>query len=300
MCQRALSYETVICFIVKFLVCAPERLSGARFLCYNEASERGRGRVEAQGRIFNIQKFSINDGPGIRTTVFFKGCPLRCRWCANPESQNRNARIADAMENELYRGRTCTVAEVMAVVRQDVPFYEESGGGLTLSGGEVLQQMDFAAALIEAARAEGIHTAVETTGFADPQAFRRFLPLPDLYLYDFKHYDRELHRAGTGVDNDWILENLRAVAAAGKPVVARIPVIPRFNLGMDHARGLASALRDIGVREVHLLPFHQFGEKKYEELGLEYEYRGVRQLHEEMLERYRQPFLDAGLTCSFR
>ena len=255
--------------------------------------------MDACGRIFNIQKFSINDGPGIRTTVFFKGCPLRCGWCANPESQNRNAAAADAMENELYRGRTCTVEEVMRVVRQDADFYAESGGGMTLSGGEVLQQADFAAALIEAAHAEGIHVAVETTGFAAPERFRAFLPLPDLYLYDFKHYDREAHRRHTGVDNDVILENLRAVVAAGKPVVARIPVIPRFNVGLGHAAGLAEALVSACVHEVHLLPFHQLGEKKYEELGLDYEWRGVRQLHPEALERYRQVFVDAGLDCTF-
>lgn len=252
------------------------------------------------GRLFNIQKFSINDGPGIRTTVFFKGCPLHCAWCANPESQNRNAAIADAMQSERYRGREYTVDEVMAVVRQDVDFYEESGGGMTLSGGEVLQQPAFAEALIDAARAEGIHAAVETTGYIAPERFRDFLPHPDLYLYDFKHCDREMHRAYTGVDNDAILENLRALVAAGKPVIARIPVIPRFNAGIQDARGLAAALTEIGVREVHLLPFHQFGERKYEELGIEYAWKGVSQLHPEALEDYRQVFLDAGLDCSFR
>ena len=188
----------------------------------------------------------------------------------------------------------------MGVVRQDIDFYEESGGGMTLSGGEVLQQAEFASALIGAAHAEGIHAAVETTGYAAPERFRAFLQQPDLYLFDFKHYDRELHRQYTGVDNDIILENLRAVVAAGKPVVARIPVIPRFNVGIKHARGLAGTLREIGVHEVHLLPFHQFGEKKYEELGIEYAWKGVKQLHPESLEKYRQVFLDEGLDCSFK
>ena len=255
--------------------------------------------METRGKIFNIQKFSINDGPGIRTTVFFKGCPLHCRWCSNPESQNRNAAIADAMENELYSGRDYTVEEVIRVVRQDVDFYIESGGGMTLSGGEALQQMAFAEALINAAHAENISCAVETTGFVDPDRFLEFLPLPDLYLYDFKHYDREIHRQYTGVYNDIILENLRALVAAGKPVIARIPVIPRFNVGIRHARGLAATLADIGVREVHLLPFHQFGEKKYEELGIDYEWKGVKQLHPEALENYRRVFIEAGLDCSF-
>ena len=250
------------------------------------------------GRIFNIQKFSINDGPGIRTTAFFKGCPLHCGWCSNPESQNRNAAVADAMEDPLYRGREYTVDEVMAVVRQDVDFYEESGGGLTLSGGEALQQMEFALALIDAAHAEGIHVAVETTGFVQPERFRAFLPAPDLYLYDFKHYDRETHRAHTGVYNDWIVENLRAIVAADRPVIARVPVIPHFNVGIRHAEGLARMLKDIGVGEVQLLPFHQFGEKKYQELGIDYEWQGVKQLHPESLGKYLQAFLDAGLKAS--
>ena len=203
------------------------------------------------------------------------------------------------MENELYRGRECSVEDVLKVVRQDVDFYIESGGGMTLSGGEVLQQMSFAMALIDAAHEENIHCAVETTGFVAPERFRAFLPYPDLYLYDFKHYDRELHKEYTGVYNDVILENLRAIVAAGRPVVARIPVIPRFNVGIKHARGLAGALADIGVREVHLLPFHQMGEKKYDELGIDYEWRGVKQLHPEALENYRRVFVDAGLDCSF-
>ena len=202
------------------------------------------------------------------------------------------------MENPLYCGREYTVDEVMAVVRQDVDFYEESGGGLTLSGGEVLQQMDFAAALIRAARAEGIHVAVETTGCAAPERFREFLPLPDLYLFDFKHWDREKHRAFTGADNDAILENLRAVVAADRPVIARIPVIPRFNAEVGDAEKMAAALAEIGVREAHLLPFHQFGEKKYSELGVGYAWKGVAQLHPEDLEPHRRAFLNAGLACS--
>ena len=250
------------------------------------------------GRIFNIQKFSINDGPGIRTTVFFRGCPLSCGWCANPESQDRNAGTADRTGNGAYTGREYTVDEVMAVVRQDIDFYIESGGGMTLSGGEPLRQPDFARALIEAAHAEGIHCAVETTGFAAPERFREFMPLPDLFLYDFKHYDRELHREGTGVYNDVIIENLRALTAAGRPVIARVPVIPRFNLGMSHAKNMAAALVGAGVKKAHLLPFHQLGEKKYEELGIDYRWKGVKQLHPEMLENYLKVFTDAGLDCA--
>lgn len=256
--------------------------------------------MEQTGRLFNIQKFSINDGPGIRTTVFFKGCPLQCRWCSNPESQNRYAVIADATEDETYCGRPYTVEEVMAEVRKDAAFYEMSGGGMTLSGGEVLQQAEFAAALADAAHAEGIHVAAETTGFAAPERFDAFMEHIDLLLFDFKHCDTQLHREHTGVGNEVILRNLQAAVAAGKQVIARIPVIPRFNSSLAAAEAMASALQALGVREVHLLPFHQFGEKKYEQLGVAYEMSGVKQLHPEVLEKYRQIYLDHGLDCSFK
>lgn len=252
-----------------------------------------------RGRIFNIQKFSINDGPGIRTTVFFKGCPLQCKWCSNPESQNRNASITNAMEDETYRGREYTVEQVLEEVLQDKPFYEQSDGGMTLSGGEVLQQMDFAMALADAARAAGVHVAVETTGYAQPEKFREFMEHVDLFLFDFKHADREAHFSGTGVYNDVILTNLQQLVAAGKQVVARIPVIPKFNSGIPTAKAMAEKLRELGIREVHLLPFHQFGQNKYAQLGIPYEMETLKQLHPEVLGNYQQVFLDAGLDCSF-
>lgn len=256
--------------------------------------------MELTGRLFNIQKFSINDGPGIRTTVFFKGCPLHCRWCSNPESQNRYAAIADAMEDETYCGRVYSVEEVMAEVVQDKPFYEQSGGGMTLSGGEVLQQAAFACALADAAHKEDIHVAVETTGYAEQEHFRSFIEHVDLLLYDFKHIDCAAHKAGTGVENDVILENLAYAVSAGKPLIARIPVIPGFNSGLSAASRMAEHLAKVGVREVHLLPFHQLGEKKYEQLGVEYAMKGVKQLYAEVLENYRKKFLEQGLSCSFQ
>lgn len=188
----------------------------------------------------------------------------------------------------------------MAEVLQDKAFYDQSGGGMTLSGGEVLQQAEFAAALCRAARAQGIHTAAETTGFAAPDQFRLLLDEVDLLLLDVKHSDPTVHRAGTGVDNQLILDNLRTAATSGKDIIARIPVIPRFNSGPEDARQLAALLTDLKVHEVHLLPFHQFGERKYQQMGVPYDYDGVEQLHPEDLAGYRQIFLDAGLDCTFR
>lgn len=256
--------------------------------------------MELTGRLFNIQKFSINDGPGIRTTVFFKGCPLSCRWCSNPESQNRFAAVADAMEDEAYCGRPYTVSEVLQQVRKDRAFYDQSGGGMTLSGGEVLQQADFAMALADAARAEGIHVAAETTGYASSAVFHEFLRHVDLLLFDFKHWNAATHEAQTGVSNVPILANLRDAVAERKAVVARIPVIPGFNAEIEDGRQMALLLAQMGVREVHLLPFHQFGEKKYQQLGADYALAGCRQLHPEDLIEYRQIFLTQGLDCTFR
>lgn len=255
--------------------------------------------MELTGRIFNIQKFSINDGPGIRTTVFFKGCPLQCAWCSNPESQNRFAAVADAMEDAAYCGRDATVSSVLAEVMQDKPFYDQSGGGMTLSGGEVLQQAEFAMALADAARAEGVHVAAETTGFCTQEKFEEFLTHFDLLLYDFKHADAARHRTGTGVDNAQILKNLRYAVSIRKHIIARIPVIPGFNADISDALQISAALAQIGVEEVHLLPFHQFGEKKYQQLGAEYALAKCKQLHPEDLQEYQQTFLDAGLNCAF-
>lgn len=251
------------------------------------------------GKLFNIQKFSINDGPGIRTTVFFKGCPLGCKWCSNPESQNRCAAITGSLEDPLYCGREYTVRQVLQEVLKDKPFYEKSGGGMTLSGGEVLQQMEFAADLADAARAAGIHVAAETTGYAAPARFAAFMEHIDLFLYDFKHVDRDAHFAGTGVYNDVILENLRQLTDAGKPVIARIPVIPNFNANVATAKAMASYLKGQGIQEVHLLPFHQLGQNKYARLGIPYEMEQEKQLHPEDLKEYRQAFLEEGLECVF-
>lgn len=258
------------------------------------------GGMELKGRLFNIQKFSINDGPGIRTTVFFKGCPLACAWCANPESQNRYAAIAGRMADEAFSGKEYTAAEVMDEVRKDKPFYDKSGGGMTLSGGEVLQQAEFAAALLTAARAEGIHTALETTGFAPAERFLELAEQADLLLYDFKHYDSRIHQEGTGVPNDIILSNLGLAVSRGLAVIARIPVIPGFNSALADARGMADALRDRGVSTVHLLPFHQMGESKYQRMKVPYRMAGCAQLHADMLADYQDVFLKQGFDCSFQ
>lgn len=299
--------------------------------------------MNGQTLVFNIQKFSIHDGPGIRTTVFVKGCPLRCRWCANPESQLTQAQVrwdrsacvgcgscaaacpsgALLLTGEGVRAdgakcigcgacaRACgshaltldgeakTVADVVRICLQDEMFYEESGGGVTVSGGEPLMHPDFVCELLTALRSKGVHTALETTGFASPEVFDRVTAQADLLLFDVKHHDSEQHVQGTGVPSGPIVENLRRAIAAGKAVLPRIPVIPGYNDSAEDARGFAELLAGVGAVRAQLLPFHQLGEKKYEMLGMEYALHELKPLHEEDLEEFRKAMQAAGIDAFF-
>jgi pyruvate formate lyase activating enzyme len=248
----------------------------------------------AEGIVFNVQRFSLHDGPGIRTVVFLKGCPLRCLWCANPESQSPE--VQTAKDGAQY-GAVMTDEAVWHQVLRDLPFYEESGGGLTLSGGEPLLQVDFAEAILKRAGAAGVHRAVETCGAVPWASVERALPLVDLWLFDVKHPSDEAHRAGTGWGNGQILENLKAILAAGAPVVARIPVIPRFNDGEADARAFAALFADMGVKRADILPFHQMGEKKYETLGMPYRFAGEKAPSAARLERYLSILRAAGIDA---
>ena len=242
------------------------------------------------GLIYNIQKFSIHDGPGIRTVVFFKGCPLSCRWCSNPESINGNP---------CTEARSYSIEEAMKICLEDRPFYEESGGGVTLSGGEVLTQLQFALELLSALREEKIHTAIETSGYATAEDFNRLCDASDLLLFDIKHFDDKRHAEGTGVHNGLILANLKNSLTRAKALLPRLPVIPGYNNSMEDASGFVSLLESMGLKRVQLLPFHQFGERKYELLGLPYDMKNIRQLHPEDLEDYRQVFTRHGIECFF-
>lgn len=295
------------------------------------------------GTVFSIQKFSLHDGPGIRTTVFMKGCPLRCRWCSNPESQLASVEIMHDSSVCLHCGtciavcpahavssksgqihidhhlctgclqcvRECpehaltpegekkSVQDVLKAVRQDLPFYEESGGGITLSGGEFLMQPEFSENLLKACREDGIDTCCETTGFAPVALFRRFLPLLDHVLIDVKHWNSRSHCDGTGVSSGLPLACLREAAASHQDVLPRIPVIPGFNSSPEDALHFAELLKEAGVSRVQLLPFHQLGEKKYDQLGRSYSYRSFQPLHPEDLEDYRKVFLQEGVDAFF-
>lgn len=241
--------------------------------------------------IFDIQKFSLHDGPGIRTTVFFLGCNLRCAWCANPESQPmRPVRMDDKPAGRLY-----SLEEVVQEVLKDKPFYEQSGGGVTLSGGEPLLQPAFVLALIDRLHEEAVTVGIETAADVPEEIFLSVLEKLDFVQIDIKHWNQARHRAGTGVGTDRILANIRAALQSGRRVILRIPVIPGYNDSLEDAAGFAALLGEMGAGEVQLMPFHQFGEDKYKKLGREYAYAGVPQLHDEDLEAYAGVLRAAGL-----
>ena len=296
-----------------------------------------------KGITFNIQKFSIHDGPGIRTTVFFKGCPLRCEWCSNPESQIKNVQILHDQskcsyclscvaacpngaitheDNKIiinegkcvgcltcvnscpnralsYEGDYQTIEEIVDICMQDIDFYEESGGGVTISGGEGMSQPEFLKRLIAELKKNSVHVAIETTGYVKKETFEELARELDLLLFDVKHYDREKHYNGTKVYNDLIVENLKWAIDNGIEVLPRIPVIPDFNDSLEDAEGLAKLLVEVGAKKVQLLPFHQFGEKKYELLNRNYKYKNKKALYPEDLEEYQKIFEDKGLNCFF-
>ena len=255
--------------------------------------------MESKACIFNIQRFSIHDGPGIRTTIFFKGCPLRCYWCSNPESWNGQPEpMRDNLEKEnVTVGEYKTIGELVDLVKKDMVFYEESGGGVTLSGGEVLSQASFAIPLLAALKKEKIHTVCETCGYGDHDSFKKLIQYTDLIYFDLKHYDNEKHQAGTGVPLQIILENLDLATKLHSNLVVRIPIIPSYNDSLEDARAFANLLCKKEVKNVELLPFHQLGESKYKALGKAYSMEGIPQLHEEDLQPFREVLKLSSLSC---
>lgn len=252
---------------------------------------------ETKGRIFDIQKYSIHDGPGIRTIVFLKGCPLRCRWCCNPESQIREIQTMVQGGKEKVVGRDVTVSEVMEEVKKDMPFYRRSGGGMTLSGGECLMQPEFAGALLRSAKESGINTAIESTGFARFVVIQeKILPWLDLYLMDIKHIDSKKHRLFTGQPNELILENAKKITDSGQRLIVRVPVIPTFNDTAEEIYEISHFARSLrGVEEINLLPYHRLGLDKYAGIGRDYSLTHLEPPSNEYMEMLKEVAASAGL-----
>ena len=227
--------------------------------------------LSVTGRIFDIQRFSTHDGSGIRTLVFLKGCYLRCRWCCNPESQLYDIQTMKVGDTVKTIGRDVTVEHVLKEILRDRMYYRRSGGGVTLSGGEALAQPDFAVALLTACQENGVHTAVETTGFAPPEVVERFLPVLDCVLMDIKHMNSQKHQEFTTQPNERILQNAQLIAEKAKRLIIRVPVIPTFNDTEEEIGAIAAFAASLpNVNEIHLLPYHRMGKDKYTGLDREY------------------------------
>jgi pyruvate formate lyase activating enzyme len=294
-----------------------------------------------QGLIFNIQRYSLHDGPGIRTVVFFKGCPLRCKWCANPESLKfaqeisynskdcigcqkcvgvcpSNAILFDGSKIDVDQTKcelslACThacptgallldakyysVAQVMQIVLKDEAFYKNSGGGITLSGGECLSQSQFVIDLLKAAKDKNLHTAIETSGYCQWDEFENVLEYVDLVLYDLKHVDDDIHKEYIGVSNAVILSNLKKIADSEKDMIVRIPIIPTVNDDEASISQYIDLLKNHKTNAVHLLPFHQLGESKYALAGVDYAFSDVKPPSDGRMAKILKKILDENINA---
>lgn len=265
--------------------------------------------------IFNIQKFSVHDGPGIRTTFFFKGCPMRCAWCHNPESLAVKAELLhnkekcvqcgacakcsedgaismskgqvhinnslfngndDCLDNCLHgaltiAGKDYSIEEALKEALKDQVFYDQSSGGVTLSGGECLMQIDFVEAFLKQLKSKGIHTTIDTCGHVPEESFKRILPYVDLFLYDLKHTNIEDHKKYTAVDNRLILSNLAFLSSQGAHVHLRLPIIVGVNATNQHLKDVIQHISSLNIEQVNLLPYHAIGEGKYNRLNLDFD-----------------------------
>jgi len=302
---------------------------------------------ETTGRVFNIQRYSIHDGAGIRTLVFLKGCPLRCLWCSNPESQKGQPELgyiqsrcvgaedcgapciaacpvgairldeagkavidrvkcdacgmcAEACGKDALKvvGREMSVAEVMAEVEKDRPFYRRSGGGVTLGGGEPLAQHRFAAELLKAAQGSYLHTAIETCGHAPWPHLEAVLEHVDLLHFDVKHMDPARHEELTGQSNELILDNLRKVSSIKSPqdVIIRIPVVPGYNDSVENIGATAEFAAGLGFRSIELIPYHRMGTSKYAQYGMAYPLTGCEPPSDADMARLRKIVEEIGMV----
>ena len=275
---------------------------------------------ENKGVVFNVQKMSIHDGPGIRTTVFLKGCPLDCLWCSNPESQRATVEIALLTTKCIKCGycaevcpkgiigkefpfpildrdacdvcgicakECCTMAkdvigkeyddaELLKEIESEKPFYESSGGGVTFSGGEPFVQFEFLNRMLQICQESGIHTAIETTGYTDKDKLLEAAKHLDLVFMDVKHMDSAKHKELTRVGNEKILENLKALSEVHDNIIVRIPVIPDINDQMENLKATADYVASLGIGTLELLPYHNLGKNKYDEIGRVYQLTDVK------------------------
>ncbi|MGV8983914.1 [formate-C-acetyltransferase]-activating enzyme [Clostridium sp.] len=264
--------------------------------------------------ILNIQRYSLHDGDGIRTIVFFKGCPLRCPWCSNPESISFEPQTVK-MESKCIHCKHCsfdvdecptgaftqfgkymTVEEVAYEVQKDMIFYRTSGGGVTLSGGEVLAQSAFAKELLKQLKSLGINTAIETSGQGNTQSLIELLPYLDLILYDLKIMDEEKSKLILGADINLIKNNIKTLVKMHKKVIPRVPLIPGYTTDDENIKDIINFVKSLKLTVIHLLPFHQYGSNKYKLLNKDYKLKDIAAPSPETIEKIANEMRNNGLN----
>lgn len=314
-------------------------MANSRSLPLTKTRERNNSNIT--GYVFNIERFATRDGPGIRTTVFLKGCPLHCLWCSNPESMRpepqlfffknlcqkcgqcvqvcpQNATSANPEDRIIsidrtlcnscgkcveicpakareISGKIMTVDEVMAEIKKDALFFQNSGGGATFSGGEPTHQPEFLTELLKRCYDAAIHTCLDTCGVVQPEVLESILQYTDLILFDNKHTDPVKHKELTGIDNRLILNNLRMIVTKGKKVIIRVPLIPDYNDSEENIRSIAKLMNELGLQKIDLLPYHAFGKNKYERLGMEYKLSDLKPHTSAQIEQIKATLESYGL-----
>lgn len=297
---------------------------------------------EIKGVLFNIQKFSLHDGPGIRTIVFFKGCSMSCLWCSNPESQDIKPQVmfnkslctkcgrckseckSEAIDmNSEYRidkskctectkcvdnclsgalvteGRNYSVEDVIKELKKDSVQYRRSNGGITLSGGEVLLQPDFAVELLKECKSYGWHTAIETAMYVNSESVKKVIPYIDLAMIDIKSMNDEIHKKFTGVSNEIILQNIKLSDELAKEIIIRIPVIEGFNADLQSIGAIAQFSKSLtNLKRIDLLPYHNYGENKYQAIGREYSLKELKSPSKDKMERLKALVEIMGIPCT--
>lgn len=290
--------------------------------------------------ISNIQRFSTKDGDGIRTTVFFKGCPLRCKWCHNPETFSQGFDVMYNSENctlcgrcvamckkgaikieqgklitdtskciscgecadccyynaREISGKSLSADEVSAMIAKDIPFYNESGGGVTFSGGECMLYPDYLLKLLTFCKSRRIHTAIDTSGFVRWESFEKVLPYTDIFLYDIKAFSTDLHEKLTGAPNHLIWENLEKLAERKANINLRIPVIEGCNADLEELERIAEKTEALGIKKVNILPYHDMGKYKYTKLNMDYEGDSMKTPTQKKLDEIKKIFENHGFT----
>jgi pyruvate formate lyase activating enzyme len=259
-----------------------------------------------KGFIFSVKRYSIHDGPGIRVTFFMKGCSLSCMWCHNPEGISpfpetviQTNKVGEReFSNSVEVGKYYSVESILEILEKERVFINQSKGGVTFSGGEPLLQSEFLLEALKACKANGYHTAVDTSGYSPAENFRSIIPFTDLFLFDIKHMDEARHIKFTGVSNIGILDNYRLLLESGKDIMVRVPIIPGFNDDADHLERLKQFLlttKTGSLKKINLLPFHKIGSSKYKRFNIPYQMGSMEPPSEKRMQDLKEFFLEIGV-----